>query len=149
MGGYTQIILKDDSEDNIIDCNCLLNVEKVSKAYRFYSRNDARTEYGYFKIKAVGNYPEYLFPRNKINSYEDFLNYWNPKNCGFFINPFGALSFDCYFVRTPAIQMKRIANFLVDNYSLIKEAKGSFETFVERCGKSKEIQKFLLEKIKH
>ena len=148
MAGFTQIILKDKSEQHIIDCNCVLNREGVAKAYHFYTMNDARVEYGHFKI-GNGVYPEHLFPREKIKSFPEFLNYWNPKSCGHFINPFGALSFDCYFARNPFIQMKGISDFLVDNYSLIEQAKGSFETFVERCGKSKEIQKFLLEKIKH
>lgn len=148
MGGFTQIILKDKSEQHVIDCNCLLSREKVDKKYHFYTINDTKIEYGHFKI-GNGVYDEHLFPRNKIKSYEDFLSYWNPQICGHFVNPFGTLSFDCYFSRTPAIQMKRIANFLVDNYTLIEQAEGSFETFVERCGKSKRVQKLLLEKIKH
>jgi hypothetical protein len=144
MGGFTKIKLKDTSEDAIIAANCLLDLYKVSKKYRFYSRRATKEEYTHF-LNNNGHYPEHMFPRNKIKSYEDFLKYWNPTVCGeCFVPHFGTLTFDCYFSRTPAIQMKRIANFLLSNTSTIEKVGGSYETFVERCGKRSHLKKQLL-----
>lgn len=144
MGGFTKIILKDKSEDAIIAANCLLDLHKVSKKYRFYSQRDTKEEYQHF-LNNNGHYPEHMFPRNKINSYKDFLKYWNPVSCGeCFVPHFGTLTFDCYYGRTPQIQMKRIANFLLENIDLIEKVGGSYETFVERCGKRSNLKKQLL-----
>ena len=147
MGGFTKILLKDTSEDNIILMNCLLDRFKVSDKYRFYLRHNAREEY-YHYIIGNGAYPAHMFPRDKINSYEGFLQYWNPEKCGdCFVRPFGMLTFDCYFNRTPAAQMKRLAHFLLENRETIAKVGGSFETFVERAGISKKSQKELLKLI--
>lgn len=144
MGGFTKIVLKDNSEDAIIAANCLLDLHKVSKKYRFYSRHDTKQEYQHF-LNNNGHYPAHMFPRNKINLYTDFLKYWNPANCGeCFVPHFGTLAFDCYFSRTPKIQMKRIANFLLENMTLIEKVGGSYETFVERCGKRQHFKKELM-----
>lgn len=143
MGGFTKIVLEDTSEDNIIRANCLLDMYKVSKNYRFYSKHDVKVEYHHYCI-GNGEYPENLFPSKQIHSFEDFTKFWNHNKIPYFVPDFGVLTFDCYFSRTPKIQMKRIANFLLDHPTLIRNVGGSFETFVERCGKYSHLKKQLL-----
>jgi len=144
MGGFTAIYLKDCSQENIDEQNKKLAAYKVAKQYRFYSPADVRKEYEYY-LKGDGNYPEHLFPKEKINSFADFKKYWSSEALGEVIIPkLGSLTFDCYFGRTSKRAMHNIANYLIDNISLIKGTNGLFSTFVERCGKYKYVKKELL-----
>ena len=144
MAGFTAIYLKDCSQKNIDEQNKKLAAYKVAKQYRFYSLENVRKEYEYF-LKGDGYFPEDQFPRNKIKSFEDFRKYWSTESLGeVFVPKFGSLTFDCYFGRTSKRAMHNIANYLIDNISLIKGTNGLFSTFVERCGKYKYVKKELL-----
>lgn len=145
MGGFTQLKLKDTSEENIAKHNKMLAGAKVISKYRFYSENDVKEEYEYF-IRGEGAFSERQFPKDKIKSYRDFKKYWNPKALGeVFCPEFGTLQFDCYFGRTSARALKHIKNYVVDallapeNFmnSPFSHAEGSWSTFLERCGASK------------
>lgn len=132
MGGLTQIRLKDVSEENIKRQNELLKENKVRKELRFYSIEDVKFEYEAFK-KGLGVFPEHLFPKDKINSFEDFQKYWNPKALGeVFVPQIGTLQFDCYFGRTSKRAMRGIGRYLGLNPREIKSVDGSFSTFAER-----------------
>lgn len=149
MGGFTQIFLRDCSQQNIDAQNQILDDLKVPKRYRFYSEKDVKEEYEYF-IRKEGVFPEHLFPSDKIHSYADFTKYWSTKALGsVFAPPFGSLQFDCYFGRTSNRAMHLIARYLLEAFYLgesrIKNAEGSYTTFVERCGyKTKTKQTILL-----
>lgn len=145
MGGFTLIRLKNCSNENIKEQNKKLAECKVAKRYRFYSEDDVKLEYEYYK-KGDGNFPEHLFPKDKINSYTDFKKYWSSEALGeVFVPNFGTLTFDCYFGRTSKRAMHNIAMYLRLNYSQIKETNGSYSTFVERCGYSEKTQKELMQ----
>jgi hypothetical protein len=132
MGGFTNFKLKDVSEMNIMKHNAKLRVFKVPEKYRFYSVSDVLLQYEYFKI-GDGAWPEAQFPKDKINSFEDFKKYWNPKALGVvFVPHFGQLTFDCYFGRTSKRAMRGIAKYLAENHRDIESAGGSYETFFER-----------------
>lgn len=132
MGGFTQIRLKDVSEENIKRQNELLKENKVRKELRFYSIEDVKFEYEAFK-KGLGVFPEHLFPKDKINSFEDFQKYWNPRALGeVFVPPIGTLQFDCFFGRTSKRAMRGIGRYLGLNPREIKSVDGSFSTFAER-----------------
>lgn len=132
MSGLTQIRLKDVSEENIKRQNELLKENKVRKELRFYSIEDVKFEYEAFK-KGLGVFPEHLFPKDKINSFEDFQKYWNPKALGeVFVPQIGTLQFDCYFGRTSKRAMRGIGRYLGLNPREIKSVDGSFSTFAER-----------------
>ncbi len=144
MGGFTQILLKDCSQSNIDEQNEKLDELKVNKSYRFYSGNDVFKQYKYF-LKGEGNWDERFFPKDKIKSYNDFKKYWSPEALGeIFVPQYGTLQFDCYFGRTSKRAMNGIATYLSCNYSQIKSVRGSFSTFVERCGKHKNVKKELM-----
>lgn len=155
MGGFTQLKLKDTSEENIAKHNKMLDDAGVAKKYRFYSEDDVKKEYEYF-VKDDGVFPEHRFPKDKIKSYKDFKKYWNPEALGeVFCPPFGTLQFDCYFGRTSKRAMKAIKNYIVN--ALIAEgvgktpfesASGSWTTFLERCSASKLNLELINEKIK-
>ena len=81
MGGFTEFFLRDRTEENISKQNQILREYKVPKKFKFYSESDIELEYEYFK-KEDGNYPGHLFPRDKINSYQDFKKYWSPEALG-------------------------------------------------------------------
>jgi len=145
MGGLTKIRLKDCSLKNIREQNKELEKYNVRNWYRFYSEDNVKEEYEYFK-KNDGNFPEYKFPRDKINSYKDFKKYWSTNALGeVFVPKFGTLKFDCYFGRTSQRAMHNIARYILNNIDQIKSVSGSYSTFVERSGYCPKTQKKLLE----
>ena len=155
MGGFTQLFLKDISAENIKKHNKMLDDAKVKKGIRFYSEDDVKLEYEYFK-KEDGYFPNDQFPRDKINSYEDFTKYWSTEALGSVFCPeFGSLSFDCYFGRTSNNAMKCIKDYIVEAILLeeyfmntpFKKASGSWTTFLERCSASKLNLELINEKV--
>jgi hypothetical protein len=147
MGGFTKIQLKDTSQENIDEQNQRLREYGLRKNLKFYSERDIEKEYEYF-LKNDGNYPERMFPRDQINSLEDFKKYWNPRAVGeAFVPPVGALTFDCYFGRTSKRAMHAIACWILshgDSHPFT--TSGSYSTFVERSGyKAKTNQRRLLD----
>lgn len=144
MGRFTTIKLKEVDDISIKIENQKLSELKVAKKYRFYSEDDIKLEYDSFK-KGKGVFPERLFPRDKIKSYDDFKRYWSPKKLGVvFVPEIGMLTFDCYFGRTSKRAMHNIARYLLMNIDKIESVSGSYSTFVERCGYSEKKQKILL-----
>jgi len=146
MGGFTSIQLRDTSQEHIDEQNAELDALGVAKRYRFYSEENIKLEYEAF-LNGDGVFPEDDFPRDLINSLEDFKIYWSPKKWGTcFIPEIGMLTFDCYFGRTSTRAMHGIARYLLYTFEgVIKETSGSYSTFVERCGyKAKTKQKVLL-----
>lgn len=141
MGGFTEIILKDVSEENIKIQNEILKNLKVPKKYRFYSIDDIILEYECFK-NGNGAFPEHLFPKNKIKSFKDFQKFWNPKQCGL-IPKIGGLTFDCYFNRTGKMALRKIGKYVFQNIDCIDKISGSVKTFMER-GMTKHEQEFML-----
>jgi hypothetical protein len=132
MGGFTEFFLRDRTEENIEKQNKILRDYKVPRKFKFYSDEDVKTEYEYFK-KKDGNYPEHLFPRDKINSYEDFKKYWSPEALGScFVPHKGSMSLDCYFGRTSKRAMRNIGRYLAENHREIEKMAGSYDTFMER-----------------
>ena len=132
MGGFTQVYLKDCSRRNIDKQNALLSLYKVPKQYHFYSEADVIMEYEAFKMR-IGTWNDDLFPKDKINSFDDFTKYWNPKALGEVFAPYeGTLQFDCYFGRTSKRAMRNIGKYLADNVREIQKTRGSFSTFMER-----------------
>ena len=132
MGGFTSIKLIDCSQENIDAQNEMLKEYGVNKHYRFYSEKDIQEEYQYY-LKKDGVYPEHSFPSDKINSYEDFKRYWNPKAVGECFVPYvGSLNFDCYFGRTSKRAMRRLGMYVSNLNHLIKQIDGSATTFMER-----------------
>jgi hypothetical protein len=130
MGGFTKIMLKDVSEENIKKQNSILAKMKVDKNFRFYSEKNVIDEYKYYK-KGDGNYPDHLFPKDKIKSYKDFTKYWSTSALGeVFVPPFGSLTFDCYFGRTEEITLNKIAKYLINNFDQIAYCTGSYSTFI-------------------
>jgi len=120
MGGFTAVYLKDRSEANIAKQNALLAEHKVAKRYRFYSESDIQFEYEGF-CKGTGVFPEHLFPKDKINSFEDFKVYWCPKALGTcFVPHTGSLTFDCYFGRTSKRAMRNMGRYIAENYREIE-----------------------------
>jgi len=155
MGGFTKLVLKDKSIENIRKHNELLSKAKVRKSIRFYSEDDVRLEYEAF-LKNDGVFPEYQFPKDKINSYEDFTKYWSTEALGeIFVPKFGMLTFDCYFGRTSNNAMKCLKNYIVDAFLLseyfldspFEYAGGSWSTYLERCSASKLDLQLINEKI--
>ena len=150
MGGFTEIFLRDKSIENIRKQNARLKAIGVSKMY-FYSDDNIQKEWEAFK-KNEGVFPEHLFPREKIKTFDDFKRYWSPKALGSCFVPYnGSLTFDCYFGRTSKRQMKLLRKYLMDydfetsrfNIDLIENVSGSFSTFVERGGFTKLDQQML------
>ena len=132
MGGFTVVYLKDRSEENIRKHNELLKKYGVAKRYRFYSIEDVKFEYESF-TKGLGVFPEHTFPKDKINSFDDFCKYWNPKTVGeIFVQYTGSISFDCYFGRTSKRAMRNLGRYFGDHYNEIFAVSGSFDTFMER-----------------
>ena len=130
MGGFTKIHLKDTSVENIKFANDILDRMKLPKKHRFYSEDDVKEEYEFYK-KGDGNYPENQFPKDKINSYDTFKKYWSTEALGeVFVPKFGSLTFDCYFSRTSQSAMNLIANFVFSYRYLIGEVSGSYSTFI-------------------
>lgn len=139
MGGFTTIQLEDTTQLNIDTQNARLEICGVPKRYRFYSERDVIFEYEYFKA-GKGEFREELFPKDKINSLEDFKRYWSPQALGeIFVPHCGMLTFDCYFGRTSKTAMKALGRYIsdIDNIKEIKSVGGSFSTFIERAGLSK------------
>lgn len=146
MGGFTVIYLKDRSEENIRKHNELLKKYGVAKRYRFYSLDDVKFEYNGF-MKGTGVFPENLFPKDKIKTFDDFCKYWNPKAIGeVFVAYTGSLSFDCYFGRTSKRAMRNIGKYVADYWRDILAVSGSFDTFMER-GMTKLERQLVTEKI--
>jgi hypothetical protein len=133
MGGFTSIKLKDCSRGNIVRQNTILDIYKVPKKYRFSClENEQAIEYEYFK-RGMGSFPERQFPKNKINSLEDFKKFWTPEALGeVFVPPSGTLQFDCYFGRTSKKAMRKMGRYIAENIREFKEFEGSFSTFMER-----------------
>jgi len=146
MGGFTTLKLRDTSQENIEQHNQHLDELGVAKRYRFYGMRDVKLEYEAFKA-GKGVFREDLFPPDKINSFEDFLKYWNPRALGeVFVPHFGSLNFDSYFGRTSKRAMHGIARYLLIYGDHIRTTSGSYSTFVERCGyKAKSKQRQLLQ----
>jgi len=133
MGGWTAIRLKDTSEFNIAVHNAKLETLKVDKRYHFYSERDVILQYEYFKL-GQGVFPEHLFPKHKIKSYEDFKKYWSSDALGeVFVPNFGSLTLDVYFGRTPKKTMRKIGKYFMQNIDAIKAVDGSSWAFFERC----------------
>lgn len=156
MGGFTQLKLKDTSEENIEKHNKMLDALKVRKEIRFYSENDIKKEYEYF-VRGEGAFPENQFPKDKIKSFKDFKKYWNPKALGEIFCPTnGTLQFDCYFGRTSKRAMKGIKDYIITALLLpenfmntpFDKATGSWTAFLERCSASKLNLELINEKIK-
>lgn len=156
MGGFTQLKLKDTSEENIAKHNQMLADAGVIKKYRFYSENDVKEEYEYF-VRGEGAFSERQFPKDKIKNYRDFKKYWNTRALGeIFCPPFGTLQFDCYYGRTSKRAMRNMKNYIInalllpENFmdSPFSHAEGSWSTFLERCGASKLNLELINEKIK-
>ena len=156
MGGFTTLKLNDTSTDNIAKHNKMLDDAKVRKGIRFYSEDDVKLEYKYF-LKNDGVFSDNQFPRDKINSYEDFTKYWSTEALGeVFCPEFGMLKFDCYFGRTSDNAMKCLKNYIVDAILLpeyfmntpFAYASGSWSTYLERCSASKLIIELITEKVK-
>lgn len=132
MGGFTKIVLKDKSCENIKKHNEILKDYGVAKKYSFYSEDDVKFEYDSF-VKGLGVFPEHLFPKDKINSYNDFTRYWSTEALGeVFIPKFGTLTFDCYFGRTSQNAMSRIGRYFADHVEDMESVGGSWDTFMER-----------------
>jgi hypothetical protein len=132
MGGFTVIRLKDVSQENIDKQNAKLIAYGVNKKYSFYSENNVRKEYQYF-VAGEGHFPENLFPKHKIKSYEDFKVYWHPDNVGeVFVPYFGTLTLDCYFGRMSVRAMKKLGSYITNNVLEIEAMYGSVSTFMER-----------------
>ncbi len=145
MGGFTKVYLKDTSQKNIDTQNARLILMGVPKQYRFYSETEVIYEYESFRI-GKGYFPENQFPREKINSLEDFKNYWSPEALGeVFVPKFGTLTFDCYFGRTSKRAMRKIGKYLAENVDQIESVGGSFSTFMER-GMTKAERKLMEER---
>ena len=155
MGGFTKLVLKDKSVENIRKHNELLSKAKVRKGIRFYSEDDVRLEYDAF-LNNQGVFPEHSFPKDKIKSYDDFTKYWSTEALGeVFVPKFGTLTFDCYFGRTSDNAMKCLKNYIVDTLLLseyfldspFEHASGSWSTYLERCSASKLDLELINEKI--
>ena len=132
MGGFTQFKLRDKSQENIDKHNAILDEYKVNKKYRFYSERDVLLEWEAFKANN-GTFPEHLFPKDKIKTFENFKKYWSPEAIGeVFCPEYGTLQFDCYFGRTSKRAMRNIGRYLADHHRDIKSMHGSYETFFER-----------------
>jgi len=132
MAGFTQVFLKDNSEENIKRQNKLLKEYNVAKRYRFYSENDIILEFAAF-LQGKGVFEERFFPRDDIHTLTDFKRYWSPKALGEIFVPYpGTLQFDCYFGRTSKRAMRNIGMYIADNHEQIARVKGSFTTFMER-----------------
>lgn len=149
MGGFTKIQLRDCSQKNIDKCNEELRAQGLRKDIKFYSEEDTRKEWQFYRSKQYAEraeyYPPHLFPQD-IKSYEEFKKYWSTRALGeVFVPPIGALTFDCYFGRTSKTAMHALARWLLLSLDDIKEVSGSYSTFVERCGyKAKTKQRLLL-----
>jgi len=131
MGGFTVIYLKDRSEENIRKHNKLLKQYKVAKKIHFYSMENVQFEYDSF-MKGLGVFPDQLFPKDKINTLEDFCKYWSPVAVGEVFVPYnGSMTFDCYYGRTSKRAMRNIGKYIYDNYKDILAVYGSFNTFME------------------
>ncbi len=155
MGGFTKLVLKDKSVENIRKHNELLSKAKVRKGIRFYSDDDVRLEYDAF-LNNEGVFPERSFPKDKIKTYNDFTKYWSSEALGeVFVPKFGTLTFDCYFGRTSDNAMKCLKNYIVDTLLLneyfldspFEYASGSWSTYLERCSASKLDLELINEKI--
>jgi ASC-1-like (ASCH) protein len=134
MGGFTKILLKDTSAENIQKQNEILAEEGVDEMYRFYSENDVLLQWEGFQENPE-YFPDHLFPKDKINSYTTFKEYWNTEAIGeIYCPPFGMLTFDCYFNRMDQAQMYSVAAYLLKNPEQIAAVGGSYDTFVERAG---------------
>lgn len=132
MGGFTTVLLRDTSHQNIAKHNALLRLYKVPKKYSFYSEDDVIFEYEAFK-RGDGVFPASQFPKDKIHSLNDFKRYWSTEALGeVFVPRFGTLTFDCYFGRTSKRAMRNIGKYLADHCREIKATGGSFETFMQR-----------------
>ena len=141
MGGFTEIHLKNTTEANIKVQNKKLKKFWVPSKYRFYSETDIKNEYKWF-VAGKGAFPDHLFPKDKINSYEDFKKYWSPSAIGSSFCPYiGSLTFDCYFGRTSDEDMRSIADYLLKNHKEIKLVEGSFTTFMEKSMTDEEVKK--------
>jgi len=145
MAGYTSIQLSDTSQENIDIQNVRLEIHGVPKKYRFYSNKNIIHEYEYFKV-GLGVFPKDQFPKEKINSLDDFKKYWNTQKLSvLFCPPIGTINFDCYFGRTSKRAMRNIGKYLTENIEHIDSVGGSFSTFIER-GMTKSEQKLMKEK---
>lgn len=148
MGGFTKIQLKDTSQENIDNQNENLKQYGVPKRYRFYSEDDIRKEWEFYRNDPDRHvhYPPHLFPQD-LKSYDDFKKYWSSEAMGeVFVPPIGALTFDAYFGRTSKNAMHGIARWvLIHGETEGISTSGSYSTFVERSGyKAKTNQRRLL-----
>ena len=142
MGGFTKVFLKDKRIENIKAQNEELKKLELSKDYHFYSEDDILLEYEAFK-NSDGVFPEHLFPKAKIKSYNDFIKFWNTKSLGEMFCPhFGSLTFDCYFGRMSDEDMAKVGKFIAKNVDIFEKAYGSFTTFMER-GMTEEKRKII------
>jgi hypothetical protein len=132
MGGFTEIYLRDKSEENIAKHNEKLKEYGVRKSLRFYSEADIKFEFDGF-MKGTGYFPDDQFPKDKIKTINDFKKYWNPKSLGTCFCPnVGSLTFDCYFGRTSKNAMRKLGRYIADHHRDIEQTRGSFSTFMER-----------------
>jgi hypothetical protein len=139
MGGHTVIYLKDKSQKNIDIQNARLEIGKVPQKYRFYSERDVIYQYESFKMN-LGEFPKFQFPKDEINSLEDFKKFWSTEALGsVFVPPYGTLTFDCCFGRTSDGALRKMGKYVASNLDEIISVRGSFTTFVERGMTKKEI----------
>lgn len=128
------ITLKDKSTENCAVHNMILKHDyKCEKYLTFNSVAHTKFEYEGFK-RGFGVYPEHIFKRDEIETFEDFEKFWSPDCIGeVFVPHYGSGNFDCYFGRTPNGTMGRIAKYLFDFSNDIESISGSTETFLERA----------------
>ena len=143
MGGFTKIVLKKKDTHNVDIMNIRMDLLKIPKKLRFYSGRDIRFEYEAFKL-GLGVFPEYQFPKDKINNFEQFQKYWSTEALGdVFVPKKGNLTLDSYFGRTSDYAMKKVLNFICDNLDEIESVGGSFGTMVEKVASKKQEQLLL------
>jgi hypothetical protein len=144
MGGWTKVMLKDTSRDNIDRHNARLEIFGVPKQYRYQHHGNVVEEYEWYlahvsepdhpnsKVREAV-YPEHMYPRDQINSFADFCKFWNPEAVGAsLVPPNGALTFDCYYSRMSRRAMRAVAKYLLANVAEIASVEGSFSTFMEK-----------------
>ena len=129
------ITLKDKGTENCAVHNMILKYDyKCAKYLQFNSVAHTKFEYEGFK-RGVGVFPEHVFNRDEIQTFEDFEKVWNPDCVGeIFVPRYGTGKFDCYFGRTPNATMGNIAKYLFEFSDDIESVSGiSTDTFLERA----------------
>lgn len=141
MGGFTTIAIKKNVDVEIE--NIKLDLLKVPKKLRYYTDRDIKFEYVAFTM-GLGAFSEHQFPKDKINSLEDFRKYWSSEALGeVFCPKENTLTLDTYFGRTSDYAMKKLLKYVCDNVDNIDFVSGSFGTMVEKVATKKQEQLLL------